>query len=61
MASHGLLSEIDKMSQSLTYIFKGKGNVSAHARTCSKDHANAVTVHLFSACKEIFVCRLDYT
>jgi hypothetical protein len=37
------------------------GNVSAHARTGSKDHANAERVHLFSACKEIFVCRLDYT
>lgn len=64
MASHGLLPQIDKISHSLTYIFMGKwkvGNVSAHARTGSKDHANAERVHLFSACKEIFVCRLDYT
>jgi len=27
MASHGLLPQIDKISQSLTYIFKGKWKV----------------------------------
>jgi hypothetical protein len=37
-----------------------KENVSAHAKAGSNEHPNDVTVHLISACKEIFVCTLDY-